>query len=114
MRHLLGVDYNTRDSGTENVRLVDMSIAPLHIAAHLLDTAYAIGEKASGYLSVAPRGHLLLGLGSCLDQSRARVDWLLPQHHLMSAVFLKLRHILECNIVKDDDGLNRTGQLRSS
>ncbi|KAG6373749.1 GMC oxidoreductase-domain-containing protein [Boletus reticuloceps] len=46
------VDENLRIYGTQNVRVVDMSIAPLHLAAHLLDTAYAIGEKASECLSV--------------------------------------------------------------
>ncbi|KAG8218954.1 alcohol oxidase [Butyriboletus roseoflavus] len=46
------VDHELRVYGAENVRVVDMSIAPLHIAAHLLDTAYAIGEKASAYLPV--------------------------------------------------------------
>lgn len=40
-------DYNEFDSGTQNVRVVDMSIAPLNLAAHLVDTAYAIGEKVS-------------------------------------------------------------------
>jgi choline dehydrogenase-like flavoprotein len=51
---LFGVDYNKRDSGTQNLRVVDMSIAPVNLAAHLLDTAYAIGEKASEYLTVMP------------------------------------------------------------
>ncbi|KAF8138837.1 GMC oxidoreductase-domain-containing protein [Boletus edulis] len=41
------VDENLRIYGTQNVRVVDMSIAPLHLAAHLLDTAYAIGEKGA-------------------------------------------------------------------
>lgn len=40
-------DYAASNSGTQNVRVVDMSIAPLHLAAHLLDTAYAIGERVS-------------------------------------------------------------------
>ncbi|KAF8551708.1 alcohol oxidase [Imleria badia] len=55
------VDHELRVYGTENVRVVDMSIAPLHLAAHLLDTAYAIGEKASEYLAVSPRHQLTVG-----------------------------------------------------
>ncbi|KAF8551713.1 alcohol oxidase [Imleria badia] len=44
------VDQDLRVHGTGNVRVVDMSIAPLHIAAHLLDTAYAIGEKGAALI----------------------------------------------------------------
>ncbi|KAH7909679.1 alcohol oxidase [Hygrophoropsis aurantiaca] len=40
------VDSKLLVYGTKNLRVVDMSIVPIHIAAHTLDTAYAIGEKA--------------------------------------------------------------------
>ncbi|KIK56299.1 hypothetical protein GYMLUDRAFT_263776 [Collybiopsis luxurians FD-317 M1] len=46
------VDEKLSVYGTQNLRVVDMSIAPLHLAAHLLDTAYAIGEKASKRVAV--------------------------------------------------------------
>jgi choline dehydrogenase-like flavoprotein len=31
--------------GTANLRVVDASVVPLHIAAHMQSTVYAIGEK---------------------------------------------------------------------
>ncbi|GAA5846204.1 hypothetical protein JCM5353_007042 [Sporobolomyces roseus] len=33
--------------GTENVRVVDMSISPIHVASHTQSVAYAIAEKAA-------------------------------------------------------------------
>ncbi|KAF4611787.1 hypothetical protein D9613_004003 [Agrocybe pediades] len=41
------VDHNLKVHGTENLRVVDVSIIPLHIAAHTQATAYSIGEKAA-------------------------------------------------------------------
>ncbi|KAF9553678.1 glucose-methanol-choline oxidoreductase [Agrocybe pediades] len=41
------VDPNLKVYGTENLRVVDVSIIPLHIAAHTQATAYAIGKKAA-------------------------------------------------------------------
>lgn len=41
------VDPNLLVYGTKNVRIVDISIIPLHIAAHTQATAYAIGEKGA-------------------------------------------------------------------
>lgn len=68
------VDYNKGYSGTENVRVVDMSIAPLQVAAHLLDTAYAIGEKASRIFSYWHAMLLLTAVfsGIRLGQSREK------------------------------------------
>ncbi|TFK68099.1 alcohol oxidase [Pluteus cervinus] len=39
------VDNNLKVYGTSNLRVVDASIMPLHISAHLQATIYAIGEK---------------------------------------------------------------------
>lgn len=36
--------------GTENIRVVDLSVVPLHIAAHTQATAYAIAEQAADIL----------------------------------------------------------------
>lgn len=33
--------------GTKNLRVADLAVIPLHIAAHTQATAYAIGEKGS-------------------------------------------------------------------
>jgi len=41
------VDSKLKVYGTTNLRVVDLSIIPLHIAAHTQATAYMIGEKAS-------------------------------------------------------------------
>ncbi|KAH9990440.1 hypothetical protein BJV77DRAFT_1012808 [Russula vinacea] len=38
------VDNKLKVYGTTNVRVMDISIIPLHIAAHPQSTAYAIGE----------------------------------------------------------------------
>jgi hypothetical protein len=52
LRHPLFVGVRLTDiiSGTKNLRVADLSIAPLHIAAHTCDTAYAIGEKVISHL----------------------------------------------------------------
>ncbi|KAL0952821.1 hypothetical protein HGRIS_007046 [Hohenbuehelia grisea] len=41
------VDPSLKVYGTANVRVADISIIPLHIAAHTQATAYVIGEKAA-------------------------------------------------------------------
>ncbi|RXW15191.1 hypothetical protein EST38_g10664 [Candolleomyces aberdarensis] len=41
------VDPQLKVYGTKNVRVADISIVPLHIAAHMQTTAYVIGEKAA-------------------------------------------------------------------
>ncbi|KAL5513618.1 hypothetical protein ACEPAH_4017 [Sanghuangporus vaninii] len=44
------VDSNLKVYGTRNVRVVDASIIPLHIAAHMEATVYAIAEKAAAMI----------------------------------------------------------------
>lgn len=44
------VDPDLHVYGTKNLRIADMSVAPMHIAAHTMDTAYAIGEKAASLI----------------------------------------------------------------
>jgi len=39
-----GVDNKLKVYGTTNIRVMDISIIPLHVAAHTQTTAYAIGE----------------------------------------------------------------------
>ncbi|EJD02524.1 GMC oxidoreductase [Fomitiporia mediterranea MF3/22] len=41
------VDANLRVYGTQNIRIADLSIVPLHVAAHTQSTAYTIGEQAA-------------------------------------------------------------------
>jgi len=41
------VDSSLKVYGTSNVRVVDASIIPLHISAHLQSTVYGIAEKAA-------------------------------------------------------------------
>ncbi|TFK71353.1 alcohol oxidase [Pluteus cervinus] len=51
-KHLGGVvDSNLLVYGTTNLRVADMSVAPLHISCHTAQTAYAIGEKAYELIS---------------------------------------------------------------
>ncbi|KZT28136.1 GMC oxidoreductase [Neolentinus lepideus HHB14362 ss-1] len=47
------VDPDLKVYGTHNIRVVDLSIVPLHIAAHTQATAYAIAEKAADILKAA-------------------------------------------------------------
>lgn len=39
--------------GSANLRVVDASVIPLHIAAHTQSTVYAIGEKVFNFLSLS-------------------------------------------------------------
>jgi len=41
------VDSSLKVYGTTNLRVVDASIIPMHVAAHTQSTTYAIGEKVS-------------------------------------------------------------------
>lgn len=41
------VDANLKVYGTTNLRVVDASIIPIQLGAHIQATVYAIGEKAS-------------------------------------------------------------------
>jgi choline dehydrogenase-like flavoprotein len=41
------VDSSLKVYGTSNVRVVDASIIPLHISAHIQATTYGIAEKAA-------------------------------------------------------------------
>ncbi|CAK5270668.1 unnamed protein product [Mycena citricolor] len=43
----ISIDVLSQVYGTRNVRVVDLSIIPLHIGAHTQSTAYAIGELAA-------------------------------------------------------------------
>jgi choline dehydrogenase-like flavoprotein len=42
------VDSSLKVWGTANLRVVDASILPQHLAAHMQSTVYAIGDKVSG------------------------------------------------------------------
>lgn len=44
------VDSNLLVYGTSNVRVVDLSIVPLHVSTHPQSLAYAIAEKAAGII----------------------------------------------------------------
>lgn len=41
------VDSSLKVWGSANIRVVDASIVPQHLAAHMQSTVYAIGEKVS-------------------------------------------------------------------
>ncbi|KAF5336812.1 hypothetical protein D9758_015847 [Tetrapyrgos nigripes] len=47
------VDAHLKVYGTKNVRIADLSIVPLHIAAHTQSTAYVIGERAADIIREA-------------------------------------------------------------
>ncbi|KAF7299908.1 Choline dehydrogenase [Mycena chlorophos] len=42
--------------GTANVRVVDVSVAPLHVAAHTMSTAYGIAERAADLIKATYGG----------------------------------------------------------
>ncbi|OCH94550.1 alcohol oxidase [Obba rivulosa] len=45
------VDHELKVYGTENIRVVDLSIAPLHFDAHTQATTYAIAEQAAAIIT---------------------------------------------------------------
>ncbi|EKM59627.1 uncharacterized protein PHACADRAFT_250247 [Phanerochaete carnosa HHB-10118-sp] len=47
------VDTNLKVYGTSNLRVVDLSIIPLHFASHSQSTVYAIAEKAADIIKAA-------------------------------------------------------------
>ncbi|KAI0964628.1 hypothetical protein AcW1_001404 [Taiwanofungus camphoratus] len=48
------VDPELRVYGTKNLRIADLSVVPLHFAAHTQATAYAIGERLADILKGSP------------------------------------------------------------
>jgi choline dehydrogenase-like flavoprotein len=56
------VDKDLKVHGAKGLRVVDMSVLPLVPAAHLSATAYAVGEKVSGFS--AGRGSLVVVLAN--------------------------------------------------
>lgn len=50
------VDPTLKVYGTQNLRVVDLSIVPLHIAAHTQATVYATAEKAADMIKAAGAG----------------------------------------------------------
>lgn len=41
------VDKELRVHGTENLRVVDVSIFPLHVQGNIMSTVYAVAERAA-------------------------------------------------------------------
>jgi GMC oxidoreductase len=64
------VDSSLRVYGTKNVRVVDASVFPLHIAANTQASVYAVAEKVSGALPFIPTLAEHLTLLGCSDDTR--------------------------------------------
>ncbi|KIM67333.1 GMC oxidoreductase [Scleroderma citrinum Foug A] len=52
------VDTELKVYGTSNIRVADLSIVPLHIAAHTMTTAYAIGMQAADIIKENIKVHM--------------------------------------------------------
>ncbi|KAI0950969.1 hypothetical protein AcW1_008132 [Taiwanofungus camphoratus] len=52
---LVGVDLVPQVYGTKNLRVVDLSVVPLEVAAHTQATAYAVGERAADIIKGAQK-----------------------------------------------------------
>jgi len=50
------VDANLKVYGTANVRVVDLSVLPIHLSSHPQTIAYAIAEKAADVILGAQAG----------------------------------------------------------
>ena len=46
------VDPSLKVYGTDNIRLADLSVLPLHFAAHTQAAAYTVGEQGTAFVSL--------------------------------------------------------------